>query len=134
MGLKIEKKEKEIMDARFCFRTDTEQLAEIEHMANLHGMSISAYIRFTALSYQPTVIVDSEKLELLMKKNAELARLGNLLKIWLFNNPKYSLLIRAKIEWKLSNILDEIEKCRLQISEITESIFEDLKQKNINLR
>ncbi len=134
MGLKIEKKEKEIMDARFCFRTDTKQLAEIEDMAGLHGMSISAYIRFTALSYQPKIVVDSEKLELLMKKNTELARLGNLLKIWLFNNPKYSLLIRAKIEWKLSDILDEIEKCRLQITEITESMFEDLKQKNIDLR
>lgn len=128
MDLTIEKEEKEIMDARFCFRTDTKQLAEIKRMADLYGMSIASYIRFKALNYQAKIIMDADKLELLMKKNIELARLGNLLKIWLFNDPKYSLLIRAKIELKLSDILDEIEKCRLQISEITDSMFEDLKQ------
>ena len=128
MDLTIVKEEKKTMDARFCFRTDTKQLAEIKRMADLYGMSIASYIRFKTLNYQAKIIMDADKLELLMKKNIELARLGNLLKIWLFNDPKYSLLIRAKIELKLSDILDEIEKCRLQISEITEGMFEDLKQ------
>lgn len=118
---------------RFDFRVSVQEKTEIRDLADLYGMTVSAYVRETALGYESISLIDIEKIEQLIQKNAELARLGNLLKIWLFNNPKYSLLIRAKIEWKLSDILDEIEKCRLQISEITESMFEDLKQKNIDL-
>lgn len=128
MSLKKENDEVEKMDQRFDCRMSTEEKNEIKRLASLHNMKVSEYVRHKALSYQSEPLVDSEKVELLMEKNAELTRLGNLLKIWLFDDPKYSIQIREKIELKLAEILDKIDKNRVEMEEIVDIISDNFKQ------
>lgn len=112
-------------DKRFDFRVSVQEKAEIRNLADLHGMNVSAYVRETALGYEPISLIDIEKIELLIQKNSELSRLGNLLKIWLFDDPKYSMHVRAKIELKLADILDEIDKKCVEMDEVVDAILND---------
>ena len=125
MSLKKENDAVEKRDHRFDCRMSTEEKNEIKRLASLHKMNVSEYVRHKVLSYQSEPLVDSEKVELLMEKNAELTRLGNLLKIWVLNDPKYSMQIRAKIELKLAEILDKIDKKRVEMDEIVDQILND---------
>lgn len=125
MGLKKENDEVEKMDQRFDCRMSAEEKNEIKRLASLHNMKVSEYVRHKALSYQSEPLVDSEKVKLLLEKNAELSRLGNLLKVWVLNDPKSSMKLRANIELKLPEILERIEKYELEINEIIDSILEE---------
>ena len=125
MGLKKENDEVEKMDQRFDCRMSAEEKNKIKQLASLHNMKVSEYVRHKALSYQSEPLVDSEKVELLLEKNAELTRLGNLLKIWVFDDPKCSMQMRANIELKLPEVLERIEKYELEINEIVDGILED---------
>lgn len=125
MGLKKENDEVEKMDQRFDCRMSAEEKNEIKRLASLHNMKVSEYVRHKALSYQSEPLVDSEKVKLLLEKNAELSRLGNLLKVWVLNDPKPSMKLRANIELKLPEILERIEKYELEINEIIDSILEE---------
>lgn len=125
MGLKKENDEVEKMDQRFDCRMSAKEKNEIKRLASLHNMKVSEYVRHKALSYQSEPLVDSEKVKLLLEKNAELSRLGNLLKVWVLNDPKSSMKLRANIELKLPEILERIEKYELEINEIIDGILED---------
>lgn len=125
MGLKKENDEVEKMDQRFDCRMSAKEKNEIKRLASLHNMKVSEYVRHKALSYQSEPLVDSEKVKLLLEKNAELSRLGNLLKVWVLNDPKSSMKLRANIELKLPEILERIEKYELEINEIIDSILEE---------
>lgn len=126
MNFKKENDAVEKRDHRFDCRMSTEEKNEIKRLASLHNMKVSEYVRHKTLSYQSEPLVDSEKVKLLMEKNVELSRLGNLLKIWLFDDPKYSMQIRAKIELKLAEILDEIDKKRVEMDEIVDVILNEI--------
>ena len=127
MGLKKENDEVEKMDQRFDCRMSAEEKNKIKQLASLHNMKVSEYVRHKALSYRSEPLVDGDKVELLMEKNVELTRLGNLLKIWVFDDPKCSMPMRANIELKLPEILERIEKYELEINEIIDSILEESK-------
>ena len=86
---------------RFDFRVSVQEKTEIRDLAALSGMTVSAYVRETALGYESISLIDIKKIEKLIQKNAELARLGNLLKIWLFDDSKLQTSTRMKIENKL---------------------------------
>ncbi len=65
---------------------DEEQI--IKTQAATCGLSISEYLRNLGLGYQPTSIVDNQKVDELAKINGDLGRLGGLLKLWLSNDKK----------------------------------------------
>lgn len=125
MSLKKENDEVEKMDQRFDCRMSAEEKNKIKQLASLHNMKVSEYVRHKALSYQSEPLLDSEKVKLLLEKNAELTRLGNLLKIWVFDDPKCSMQMRANIELKLPEVLERIEKYELEINEIIDSMLEE---------
>lgn len=113
-------------DKRFDFRVSVQEKADIRDLADLHGMNVSAYLREMALGYEPISLIDIEKVEQLIQKNSELSRLGNLLKIWLFDDPRLQMATRMKIENKLPEILDAIHEQRLSIRELVSEMSNNL--------
>ncbi|AWK88598.1 plasmid mobilization protein [Azospirillum thermophilum] len=59
----------------------------IEAQAKATGLSVSGYLRSVGLGYQPRSVLDLEAVERLAKVNADLGRLGGLLKLWLTDTP-----------------------------------------------
>jgi len=63
---------------------------EIEIKANAAraGLSIAEYLRRLGLGYQLTTTIDQQSILELSKINADLGRLGGLLKLWLSNDER----------------------------------------------
>ena len=61
---------------------------EIERHAKTAGLSLSAYLREVGIGYQPRSVVDYEQVTVLARTNADLNRLGGLLKMWLTNEER----------------------------------------------
>ena len=72
------------------FVSEAEQAA-IDGAAKRLGMSTSAYLRALGLGYQPIGHLDKEAAERLDRVNADLSRLGNLLKLWLSDDAKLAV-------------------------------------------
>ena len=95
-----------------------DEKAQIQENAEASGLSVASFIRKVAMGYQVESIVDIEQVVELSRVNADLGRLGGLLKLWLANDPRTvdfspSLIKRllAKIEstrQELRNIMDRI--------------------------
>jgi hypothetical protein len=62
--------------------------ASIEAAAASHSMSSSNYLRTLGLGYPITSTIDQKAVLELMKINADLGRLGGLLKMWLSNEER----------------------------------------------
>ncbi|SQB21949.1 Relaxosome protein [Citrobacter koseri] len=92
--------------------------AQIQENAEASGLSVASFIRKVAMGYQVESIVDIDQVVELSRVNADLGRLGGLLKLWLANDPRTvdfspSLIktLLAKIEstrQELRNIMDRI--------------------------
>lgn len=95
-----------------------EEKMQIEANAAAAGLSVAAYLRKVGMGYDVESMVDIEQINELSRVNADLGRLGGLLKLWLANDPRTvdfsPTLIRtllAKIEstrQELRNIMDKI--------------------------
>ncbi|EAM8296224.1 conjugal transfer transcriptional regulator TraJ [Salmonella enterica] len=95
-----------------------DEKAQIQENAEASGLSVASFIRKVAMGYQVESIVDIEQVIELSRVNADLGRLGGLLKLWLANDPRTvdfspSLIktLLAKIELtrqELRNIMDRI--------------------------
>jgi hypothetical protein len=95
-----------------------EEKMQIEANAAAAGLSVAAYLRKVGMGYDVESMVDIEQVNELSRVNADLGRLGGLLKLWLANDPRTvdfsPTLIRtllAKIEstrQELRNIMDKI--------------------------
>ncbi|HGX5022134.1 TPA: conjugal transfer transcriptional regulator TraJ [Escherichia coli] len=95
-----------------------DEKAQIQENAEASGLSVASFIRKVAMGYQVESMVDIEQVVELSRVNADLGRLGGLLKLWLANDPRTvdfsSSLIKtllAKIEstrQELRNIMDRI--------------------------
>ncbi|WP_044172438.1 conjugal transfer transcriptional regulator TraJ [Phytobacter massiliensis] len=95
-----------------------EEKMQIEANAAAAGLSVAAYWRKVGMGYDVESMVDIEQVNELSRVNADLGRLGGLLKLWLANDPRTvdfsPTLIRtllAKIEstrQELRNIMDKI--------------------------
>jgi len=95
-----------------------DEKAQIQENAEASGLSVASFIRKVAMGYQVESMVDIEQVVELSRVNADLGRLGGLLKLWLANDPctvdfSPSLIktLLAKIEstrQELRNIMDRI--------------------------
>ena len=101
-----------------------EEKAGIEEMARTTGNSTSAYLRKIGLGYQVKSIVDYSKVDELAKVNADLGRLGGLLKLWLTSDKRldrYDLSDQRRIVLKT---LESIEVNQDKIVEIMNTIVQ----------
>ena len=78
MKLQEQKRTKSII-----LRVSEDEKKLIEENANRTGYGVSAYLRNLGLGHEPTSKIDQKSVLDLLKVNADLARLGGLLKLWL---------------------------------------------------
>ena len=69
----------------YCLPSEKNQIKEASKSA---GMSASEYLRKVGLGYEIRFLIDQEGIIQLSKINADLGRLGGLLKLWLTNDEK----------------------------------------------
>lgn len=82
-----------------------EEKAEIEANAERAGYtSVAAYLRVLGLGYTPPSAIDLEHLEKAMKINADMARLGNLLLMWLNDDEKVAHLDQFEMQQLITRI------------------------------
>ena len=88
-----------------------EEEEAIAQNARQAGMSVATYLRSVGHGYPIKSVVDHEKVEDLLRVNADLGRLGGLLKLWLTDDsrtrhfgPKEIRLLLGRIEETRSQI------------------------------
>jgi hypothetical protein len=84
--------------------------AEIEARARASHMSVSAYLRSVGLGHVPRSVLDHEAVRQLFQANADLGRLGSLLKAWLADRPSAG---GATAEVRL--VLNQIQRAQEEI-------------------
>jgi len=102
----------------YCF---PEEKAQIQENAEASGLSVASFIRKVAMGYQVESIVDIKQVIELSRVNADLGRLGGLLKLWLANDPRTidfsPTLIKA--------LLAKIESTRQELRTIMDRILDN---------
>ena len=66
---------------------DAGERAEIKRRAQAAGLSVSAYLRATALNHRISSVLDHAAVGDLVKVAGDQGRLGGLLKLWLVDRP-----------------------------------------------
>jgi len=89
--------------------------------ANDCGLTVSAYLRTLGQGYQPASIIDNKKVAGLIQVNADLGRLGGLLKLWLSNDRKAAHFNKENIIEVLQDIQANQKEIRLIINHIIKS-------------
>lgn len=115
--------------ARFEMRLTEDEKERITQIARMYGMSTSTYVKSVALGYKPIPLVEVKHVNQLMEVNADLGRLGNLLKYWLSSDPKYQVATKMKIEKVLPKLLIEIAEEKLELFSIIKQIGKQFKMK-----
>ena len=96
--------------------------AEIDGAAERLGMSTSAYLRALGMGYQPLGHLDLDGLERLVQAKADLARMGNLLKLWLSDDTKLAVFKPGQAEAYISKLLPAIHANQVQTYEILQGL------------
>lgn len=65
-----------------------EEKSQIEEAARSAGLSASEFLRKVGMGYEVKFLVDQKSVVDLAKVNADMGRLGGLLKLWLTNDEK----------------------------------------------
>ncbi|KTC71791.1 conjugal transfer relaxosome component TraJ [Legionella birminghamensis] len=71
--------------------------SEIKSNAGKAGLSVADYLRRLGMGYRIESVLDQEHILTLAKINADLGRLGGLLKLWLTNDERLSRFSPAMI-------------------------------------
>lgn len=70
----------------------------IVEKASQHGLSQSAYLRHLGMNYPVISNVDKKHMKALCQINADLGRMGGLLKLWLTDDVRLKYLGKPKVE------------------------------------
>ncbi len=100
-----------------------EEEEAIKANAKTAGLSIAAYLRNVGLGYQPRSVLDLNAIDELAKVNADLGRLGGLLKMWLKNDKKLALYEPVQIQQTILGVLDKIGKTQVELLEKVKKVL-----------
>jgi hypothetical protein len=78
--------------------------AEIKSKATDAGLTVAEYLRNLGLGYQVPSVIDNRKMDALLKINADLGRLGGLIKLWLTNDNRTKLIGKSQLHLTLDSI------------------------------
>ncbi len=78
--------------------------AEIKTKAQDAGLPVAEYLRNLGLGYQVPSVIDNRKVDALLKINADLGRLGGLIKLWLTNDKRTKLIGKSQLHMTLDSI------------------------------
>ncbi|SET46531.1 hypothetical protein SAMN05216326_1293 [Nitrosomonas marina] len=91
----------------------------IKAKASEAGLTIAEYLRNLGLGYTIPSIIDNRQVDVLLKINADLGRLGGLIKLWLTNDKRTKYIGKSQLHMTLDTIretqsvmLNEILKLR----------------------
>lgn len=96
-----------------------EERAVVRAAARQCGLSVSAYLRNLALAYSPASVVEVEQIRNLLAVNADLKRLGGLLKMWLSDRTKYNETQMMSV----GRLLEKIEDAQARLSAMTDEVL-----------
>ena len=82
--------------------------AEIGKKAAAHSLRASAYLRQLGLALPVESTVDQTAVLELVKINADLGRLGGLIKMWLTSNESFQPASALAMQLKLDGVLNEV--------------------------
>jgi len=99
-----------------------EEKGLIEENARAAGRSVSSYLRAVGTGYQLKSVLDHRAIEDLAKVNADLGRLGGLLKMWLANDEKLAMYEPVQIEQTIHGVLVKIGQVQLELLEKVKKI------------
>jgi hypothetical protein len=83
-----------------------EERAQLQANAAAANRSISTYLLMVGLGYKVTGILDNRRVEELIRINADLGRLGGLLKLWLTNDERTAAFGESTVRALLAKIED----------------------------
>lgn len=96
--------------------------AEIGKKAAAHSLSASAYLRRLGLALPVESTVDQTAVLELVKINADLGRLGGLIKMWLTSNDSFLTASGLAMQRKLDGTLNEIRSLQKKMSDRIEAL------------
>jgi hypothetical protein len=82
----------------------------IQELARSVGMSVASYLRAVGAGYQPRSVVDRDQVDLMLKVNGDLGRLGGLLKLWLSDDAKLNQFDRGQVRQAILVALRRIDE------------------------
>jgi hypothetical protein len=100
----------------------TAEKAAIAEKATAHSMSISRYLRALGLALPIQCTVDQRAMLDLLKINADLGRLGGLIKLWLTTNESSQSANAQVMQIKLDRTLNEISALQKKMKERVEAL------------
>ena len=95
----------------------TVEKAAIAEKAAAHSMSASAYLRGLGLALPIQCTIDQRAVLDLLKINADLGRLGGLIKMWLSGNQNFESGSAQALQRKLDSTLNQIRALQKQMSD-----------------
>ncbi len=76
----------------------------IKAKANEAGLTIAEYLRNLGLGYTVHSVIDNRQVDALLKINADLGRLGGLIKLWLTNDRRTKYIGKSQLHMTLDTI------------------------------
>jgi len=77
---------------------------EIKDKAREVGLPVAEYLRNLGLGYQVPSVIDNRQVDALLKINADLGRLGGLIKLWLTNDERTKFIGKSQLHMTLDSI------------------------------
>jgi len=102
---------------------DEAERALIQGSADTAGLSLSAFLRNVGVGYPVRSIVDQKQVAELAKINADLGRLGGLLKLWLAGDPRLDPRRFPHIERTIAATLGQIESSQAVMRDVMDKII-----------
>ena len=103
----------------YCLPAEREQIAA---NAKAVGLTVSTYLLRVGIGYEVKSTLDSQRVADLAKANADLGRLGGLLKLWLSDDKKLEALGTAFTQGTLRALLKRIEDTQAEMLETVRRI------------
>jgi hypothetical protein len=94
-----------------------EEKAAIAAKADAHSLSISSYLRRLGLALPVESTIDQRAILDLVKINADLGRLGGLIKMWLTTNADFQSLSAQGLQRKLETTLSDVRALQKKMSD-----------------
>lgn len=99
-----------------------QEKAAIAEMASTTGNSTSAYLRKVGLGYEVRSILDFGRAQELVKVNADLGRLGGLLKLWLAGDKRLEGYSQIELRRLVLMLLVKVETNQQEMREILRKV------------
>lgn len=103
-------------------RVTPDEKRAIDDMARSTGNTTAAYMRKVGLGYEVHSVLDYERVDQLAKINADLGRLGGLIKLWLTNDKRLAGYSQDDLRRILLNTLAEVQSTQAKMVDVIKTV------------